>query len=179
MATTSGATTHLGTAECWALLESATVGRLAVTDEEGSPDLFPVNFTAHEGSLYIRSASDAKVVALTARPAAAFEVDGHDDDGWWSVVVRGAIDRVRDEVEIEHSGILRLQTASARHKPNVLRLSARAVTGRRFPDRDEPSADPSTGSLPHRAVRPASRRATKPARIPSRPPLDDGHARTA
>jgi nitroimidazol reductase NimA-like FMN-containing flavoprotein (pyridoxamine 5'-phosphate oxidase superfamily) len=47
---------HLTTTECWRLLESVSLGRLAVEGPEGIPDVFPVNFTVHSGSVYLRSA---------------------------------------------------------------------------------------------------------------------------
>ena len=112
---------HLSTAECWTRIEGESVGRLAIIRDDGGPDLFPVNIAAHEGAVYFRTASDTKVVRLTTHPASAFEVDGHDDDGWWSVVLRGRAERVGDTTEIERSGVSRLLTASPRYKPHVFR----------------------------------------------------------
>lgn len=173
--------THLSTSECWTLLEGVRVGRLAVTGNDGMPDIFPVNFIAHEGAIYIRSAPDVKVVRLAADPGAAFEVDGSTDEGWWSVVVRGTASRVEDEVEIERVGARRLPTASPRHKQHVLKLSARTVTGRRFPHRDEvtpePPKRPASGAepvVPQRHAGPGA----KPDAIPSHPPARPDAPRT-
>lgn len=129
--------THLSTAECWVLLENERVGRLAVTDAAGTPDIFPVNFVAYEGAVYIRTAPDAKVTRLISHPAAAFEVDGYDGAGWWSVVLHGTAARINDPVEIERSGVSRLLTASPRHKQHVLKVAPSAITGRRFADREQ------------------------------------------
>jgi len=123
---------ELGTAECWRLLESVTLGRLAVTGLDGAPDVFPLNYTVHNGSLYARSAHGAKVLDIATRPAAALEIDGEDDTWHWSVVVRGAAVRVEHDAEIRDSGVLRLGSANPASKPHVIRLTPSTVTGRRF-----------------------------------------------
>lgn len=124
---------HLGTAECWKLLEGEQFGRLALIGDHDIPDVFPVNFAAHEGSIYIRTAHDSKLVRVATDPVAAFEIDGSDGEYRWSVVIRGPIARLTDEAEIARSGIGSVRSESPRHKPYVLKLSGNVVTGRRFP----------------------------------------------
>lgn len=180
MDTRSTTSTHLTTAECWAHLENENVGRLAVIGRDGNPDIFPVNFIAHEGCIYIRTAPDIKMVRLADRPGAAFEVDGHTGAAWWSVVARGEAELVRNEVDIERSGVTRLTTASPRHKQHVIRLRPAAVTGRRFVDRIMPdlpkprglgAAPALTGEAPTKPTRPDPSRAVRPDAIPAiRPP---------
>lgn len=177
----SGAeSTHLATAECWALLQHASLGRLAVLDSAGRPDVYPINFTSHEGAVYLRTARDTKLARITARPAAALEVDGEDDSSRWSVVVRGDALHVRDEREIRDSGVLQVESASPAFKPFVIKLSPRSVTGRRYlkaeaaggtgrfvTDAKGPQNDAVAGS----ARTPDSRR---PDPIPHHPPLSLG-----
>ncbi|HEX5858710.1 MAG TPA: pyridoxamine 5'-phosphate oxidase family protein [Microbacterium sp.] len=130
----------LGTSECWRLLESVSLGRLAVTALDGAPDVFPLNYTVHNGSLYARSAHGAKVFDIATRPVAALEIDGEDEASYWSVVVRGTAARVAHDAEIRDSGVLRLGSANPASKPHVIRLTPTAVTGRRFrkgPHNDE------------------------------------------
>src|SRR3546814_6670245 len=62
-----GGVEKLSTAECWSLLEHARLGRLALSDAMGEPELFPVNFTSNEGFLYIRTANDSKLRHLRMR----------------------------------------------------------------------------------------------------------------
>jgi nitroimidazol reductase NimA-like FMN-containing flavoprotein (pyridoxamine 5'-phosphate oxidase superfamily) len=174
--TTGPSARRLTTAECWGLMEVEEVGRLAVTRRDGAPDIFPVNYVVHEGAVYVRSAPDAKVVSLDARPAAAFEIDGRDEDGVWSVVVRGHAARTVDAVEIERSGITRVVTASPRYKAHVLKLSVDTITGRRFADRTESPAQPSSrppAAAPP-APPPARPRAERPEPIASHRPRPDG-----
>lgn len=168
--------THLSTAECWELLEHEKVGRLALTGSDGAPDIFPVNYVAYQGAVYIRSAPDIKDVLLTAHHQAAFEVDGHDDEGWWSVVLRGTASRLSDLPEIERSGVNRLVTASPRNKAHVLKLSPRTVTGRHFRDEDQRPDPPSRQRhtpqpTPQSQPDPVPPRQKRPTAVHSRPPL--------
>lgn len=164
-------TSHLNTADCWILLEAQKVGRLALTDDAGAPDIFPVNYVAYQGAVYFRSAPDIKDVRLASQPAAAFEIDGHDEAGWWSVVLRGVAARVEDAVEMERSGIHRVATASPRRKTHVLKLTASVITGRRFHDRGD--AGPATVGIELPATDAAEEpsRGAPPHSIPSHPPL--------
>jgi hypothetical protein len=126
----------LETAECWRLLETTSFGRLAVINADGTPDIFPVNYVPHEGSLYVRTARDAKLLHIAQHPAVAFEVDDHDEHVRWSVVVRGDAERVTREDEIRSSGVMNLASWSPAPKFFVMRIAGRAVTGRRFPKTD-------------------------------------------
>ncbi len=181
MTHTRMANTGLSASESWQLLEGQKVGRLSVTAADGKPGIFPVNYVSFQGSIYIRTAPDTKVVAITANPFAAFEVDGETDGGWWSVVVRGDAAVIRDPVELERTGVMRLTTASPRHKQHVIKLVVNVITGRRFAHRDASAA----------AVLPAATAAQnaddgagdrhghfRPAEIPSLPPLGDGGVAT-
>jgi nitroimidazol reductase NimA-like FMN-containing flavoprotein (pyridoxamine 5'-phosphate oxidase superfamily) len=132
-------TAHLDVEDCWRLLESANLGRLALRSSDGDPDIFPVNYIAYRRAVYIRSAHDIKLFRLASRPFAAFEIDGEDEQTRWSVELRGHAARLRDETEIELSGVTQLATASPRPKPYVIKLTPDTVTGRRFPRPSEPA----------------------------------------
>jgi len=127
-----GQVERLSTAECWALLQEAQLGRLAVVNVDGTPDIFPVNYIPHEGSLFIRTARDAKLAHIAHQPAVAFEVDGETEDSHWSVVVRGDAQRVTRDDVIRTSGVRGLASWSPTAKHFVIRVTAHAVTGRRF-----------------------------------------------
>lgn len=123
---------RLSTAECWALLEETQLGRLAVVNVDGRPDIFPVNYVSHDGSLFIRTARDAKLAHIAHHPAVAFEVDGDTDDSRWSVVVRGDAERVTRDDVIRNSGVRELASWSPTAKHFVIRIAAHTVSGRRF-----------------------------------------------
>lgn len=164
---------HLDVEECWRLLGEATLGRLALTDASGRPDVFPINIVAHEGAIYARSAEGSKLDAIAGSPEAALEVDGQDEEYRWSVVVRGEAARLETDMdaatdaEIEASGVLHLASANPSGKPYVIRLRASTVSGRRVRiDRGgtPAGAPPTTGPVIH------AKRAQPPRPIPHRPP---------
>jgi nitroimidazol reductase NimA-like FMN-containing flavoprotein (pyridoxamine 5'-phosphate oxidase superfamily) len=128
--------TELSTAGCWSLLETHTLGRLALVDAGGEPRIYPVNFASSDGALYIRSADDAKLRLLRSHPTVAFEIDGEDAGDRWSVVVRGDAVHVDVDAEVRRSREIGLRSMSPTPKPYVIRISPRSVTGRRFRARD-------------------------------------------
>lgn len=156
---------ELGTAECWRLLESQRVARLALVDAAGEPRIYPVNFSSRDGALYLRSAHDAKMRFLRSRPVVALEVDGQDGGDRWSVVVRGEAAAVERDAEIRHSRETGLRSMSPTPKPYVIRISPRSVTGRRFAERVEGAeADPLRSRIfrPREGTLPAAARAPHP-----------------
>lgn len=174
---------HLTTTECWRLLESSTLGRLAVESTEGTPDVFPVNFTVHSGSVYLRSAPGSKLMVIATHPGVAFEIDGEDPLSHWSVVVKGRAQRLDSDAEIHESGVATLVSASPTAKNDFVRITPISVTGRRFRKDATPSpatAPPDTTTGAHEPDRPAEddqewpgparREPTRPVPIPHFPP---------
>lgn len=132
--------TEVGTAECWRLIETQRLGRLALVDAAGEPVIYPVNFAVADGILYIRSAYDAKLRLLTAHPTVAFEIDGEEAGDRWSVVVRGEAAHVDLDAELRRTRATGLRSMSPTPKPHVIRIAPRSVTGRRFRERGEVEA---------------------------------------
>jgi nitroimidazol reductase NimA-like FMN-containing flavoprotein (pyridoxamine 5'-phosphate oxidase superfamily) len=164
---------HLDAAQCWMRLQQTALGRLAVVREDGTPDVFPVNYVAHEGSLYVRTARDSKLLHIAHHPAVAFEIDGDNEDERWSVVARGPAERVTSDAEIRASGIERLSSWSPTAQHFVIRITAHTVTGRRFA-KTEGRADPvqpfaADASSPAPLEEPPSR-AQRPEPIPHHTP---------
>lgn len=158
----------LSTAACWALLEAQNLGRLALLDLAGDPEVFPVNYATFEGSLYIRTANDSKLRHQRAHATVAFEIDGDDGDAWWSVVVRGAASQLMIDDEVRRSGIALLRTASPTAKPYFLRLEPSAITGRRF--RNDAPGGPREEAPDAEEQVP---RSTRPNPIPHRRPFGE------
>jgi nitroimidazol reductase NimA-like FMN-containing flavoprotein (pyridoxamine 5'-phosphate oxidase superfamily) len=132
---------HLATAECWRLIEAGSFGRLAVEGLDGIPDVFPLNYTVHDGSIYIRSAPGSKLMAIAVHPVAAFEIDGEDDGFHWSVVLRGGARRLAIDKEIRESGVRALVSSSPTGKHHYICVTPSSVSGRRFAAK--PSSDTS------------------------------------
>lgn len=166
--------TALTTAECWHLLETQRLGRLALVGADGEPLIYPVNFASRDGVLYIRSANDSKLRSLRTRPTVAFEVDGQDGDLWWSVVVRGHAARVVVDAEIRSSRETHLRSMSPTPKPYVIGIHPQSVTGRRFRERaDEEPDTPGRSRILTSTPEAHSPTAQRPHPIPSFTPLAD------
>jgi nitroimidazol reductase NimA-like FMN-containing flavoprotein (pyridoxamine 5'-phosphate oxidase superfamily) len=119
--------------ECWEQLAADTLGRLAVV-VDGHPDIFPVNYVLDRRSIVFRTAGGTKLwSAMTARPA-ALEIDGYDTrtEIAWSVVVRGVTDVIVNDEEKAVVDALHLEPWQPGAKNHYVRLTARAMTGRRF-----------------------------------------------
>jgi nitroimidazol reductase NimA-like FMN-containing flavoprotein (pyridoxamine 5'-phosphate oxidase superfamily) len=128
---------ELPPAECWHLLEADGVGRLATATVDPvtgavAPDLFPVNFHAHEGAILFRSGPGSKLVDLTSQPAVAFQTDGRRGRRYWSIVVHGHAHRLALDDDIMESGILDLQATHPTEKWNYVRIDVESITGIRF-----------------------------------------------
>ena len=168
--------------------EAQSVGRLAVIGVDGLPDIFPVNYTVHDGSLYIRSAPGSKLRATTVRPVGAFEIDGEDPLSYWSVVIRGSAMRVETDSEIRAAGVRTLVSLSPTAKYNYLRVTPVSIAGRRFGKNSGATADPveeiskasATGPEPRflrgptESPRRGTSSATQPIPIAHFPPLWGG-----
>lgn len=140
MTTSPPVNARLRSGECWDLLHRSGIGVLA-TSAAGRPDLFPVTYLVDGGALMFRTAPGTKVEQLEENDNAAFIVQGHDGDGHWSVVLRGTVDIMDDQVEIVGSGALELAAWAPGAKHLFLRLTPSRVTGRRIQRADLARAD--------------------------------------
>lgn len=171
---------EIGTAACWKLVEANSLGRLAIQSIDGRPDLFPLNYLVHEGSVFMRSAPGTKLRSLARHPDVALEIDGVDGAFRWSIVIRGHATRMDNDADIEASGVLTLESRSPTAKHNYVRLVPDTVTGRRFPVRSSSSTRRNISSSSASGRRapdehvdhgaPGTRTADKPQPIPHLPP---------
>ncbi|GAB3603011.1 pyridoxamine 5'-phosphate oxidase family protein [Microbacterium aureliae] len=118
--------------ECWRLLGTRGIGRLAAIAADGGPDIFPVNTLVNDRRIYFRTGPGEKLVQVSARPRVAVEFDGGDPTWRWSVVVRGDARRMDRDDEIEASGVLDLVSLSPTPKDDFVCVEPTSVTGRRF-----------------------------------------------
>lgn len=129
---TSAHTENLSVSECWALLRSVPVGRLAVL-VDGRPDVFPVNHVVDHGTVVVRTGPGTKQAAADQQ-SVAFEADGYDAGRAqaWSVVIKGvgrSVDRLHDVVSALQLPLLPWQDGP---KPCFLRIEPETITGRRI-----------------------------------------------
>lgn len=116
---------------CWGYLASQQVGRL-VTCAEGHPEVFPVNFVLDGESVVFRTAEGSKLGYLTLNNNVAFEVDGWNVDGGWSVVVKGSAEKITSTDELARADKMPLLPWVPTSKPIYVRIIGDKVTGRQF-----------------------------------------------
>ncbi|GAB3490670.1 pyridoxamine 5'-phosphate oxidase family protein [Flexivirga sp.] len=129
---TDTSTVELPASECWALVRSVPVGRLAVL-VDGRPDIFPVNHVVDHGTVVVRTGTGTKLAAADRQPV-AFEVDGYDVEAAqaWSAVIKGVartVDRMHEVVDALQLPIFPWQGGP---KPCFLRIEPESITGRRI-----------------------------------------------
>jgi hypothetical protein len=122
---------ELDEAECWELLRSCEVGRVAYVDARG-PMVVPVTFVAEDASVLFRVSAYSELARHLPDAEAALEVDDVDyfTRSGWNVVLRGPVEVVPSD---------ELPPVDARPTPwpegqrsLYLRLTADLVTGRRL-----------------------------------------------
>jgi hypothetical protein len=119
--------------QCWTLMRTCEVGRLAVSIAE-HPDIFPVNFMVDHGSIVFRTAEGTKLAGAVLGRAVAFEVDGYDGASGeaWSVVVKGSAHEVERMHELFDIADLPLFPWHAGPKHRYVRIVPVEITGRRL-----------------------------------------------
>lgn len=114
--------------QCMALLPREQLGRLAFV-REGHPDLLPLNYRWHAGSVIVRIGY-GDLLDTIHRHEATFEADGTDAIGRWSVIVRGQAEEVWQTDEIAELDELGLQPWAPGTKDHYVRITPTRITGR-------------------------------------------------
>jgi nitroimidazol reductase NimA-like FMN-containing flavoprotein (pyridoxamine 5'-phosphate oxidase superfamily) len=102
--------------ECWAMLRTVSVGRLAVL-ADGRPDIFPVNYTIDGRTLAFRTGEATKLGKASKGAEVALEADGVDPDSGpaWSVVAKGTqATLLVDPAQRRHQGVAGVGTCPGR-----------------------------------------------------------------
>jgi uncharacterized protein len=119
-------------ADCMNLLETVSIGRVAVS-LGALPVILPVNFTMVDGDIVIRTTPGTKLDAATTNAVVAFEVDGFDptDHDGWSVLVQGVAEEVTDPDEIRTLDRV-THAAWSGATGRFVRIGTRILSGRRL-----------------------------------------------
>jgi nitroimidazol reductase NimA-like FMN-containing flavoprotein (pyridoxamine 5'-phosphate oxidase superfamily) len=133
--------------ECWELLRSQEVGRLAVAITN-HPDIFPINYVVDHGTVVFRTDEGTKLAAAVLGEAVAFEVDAEVTGEAWSVVVKGQAVEIEQMYEMFDALELPLYPWQLAPKHRFVRIMPEDVTGRRFRIADR--AAHHTGEIPIR-----------------------------
>ena len=115
--------------ECFTLLRSQKVGRIAFSDDSG-PDTLPVNFSLDGEDVLIATTGYSSIARAASGARVAFEVDEIDDytESGWSVVIRGHAVRespFATSVEVPYPW-------AEGNRGYVIRIKPEVVTGRRL-----------------------------------------------
>lgn len=124
---------ELTKSECFELLASQQLGRIAVVDDRG-PVVFPVNFVLDRHMVVFRTDEGTKLDAAGRAARIAFEVDGTDPATrtGWSVVVRGEAVEITDPAELARLRGLPLYPWAPGAKSRYVRILPASLTGRRI-----------------------------------------------
>jgi nitroimidazol reductase NimA-like FMN-containing flavoprotein (pyridoxamine 5'-phosphate oxidase superfamily) len=145
-----GALEEFSTAECWRLVATQPVGRLAVIVGH-YPMVFPVNYAVDDKTILYRTGVGAKLWSVH-RSNVTFEVDQVDvfHRSGWSVMIMG----VAEEINIERNRreISRAELAGARPwapgvRDHFIRIHPDQITGRRIQPGELPLAGDLRGYL--------------------------------
>jgi nitroimidazol reductase NimA-like FMN-containing flavoprotein (pyridoxamine 5'-phosphate oxidase superfamily) len=129
---------QLSASECWTLLRSVDVGRLATPTDRGGVDIFPVNHIVDQGSIVFRTAVGTKLTAALNAVEVAFEADNaartaaEQPDDAWSVVIHGTAELITTVTELFDSFELTVHPWHLSNKPYFVRVVPTSVSGRRF-----------------------------------------------
>jgi nitroimidazol reductase NimA-like FMN-containing flavoprotein (pyridoxamine 5'-phosphate oxidase superfamily) len=130
----TSAVVALSQEECWELLRTHDLGRLAIVVER-RPRIFPVNYAAGEGAVVFRTEPGAKL-QYGPGSKACFEIDDYDQGTSvaWSVMVVGALEDITDANDERSLGLrgLAIEPAAPGNRLHWLALIAEEVSGRSF-----------------------------------------------
>ena len=123
---------HLG--DCFGLLESVPLGRIAFV-ERGEVAIFPVKFLVDGQDVAFRAAAGTKLSAAEVGQYIGFEADSFDavTGAGWSVVVNGLAEVIDDEAEGARLDALGLPPWGGDAATRVwVRIRPTSITGRRI-----------------------------------------------
>lgn len=128
---TAGRLIELTTEECWELLASRPVGRVAYDDGAG-PVVLPVNHQVHDGTVRFRTAPHSTLAHRVHDHRVAFEIDDVEEfhSSGWSVLVRGRATLV--DPDLRGDGDEGPTPWVEGNRPLIVEITPTEVTGRRL-----------------------------------------------
>jgi uncharacterized protein len=121
----------MSTSECSERLRAGRLGRVGLSIN-ALPVILPVFYEATEDSVLFFTEAGTKLAAAAVNAVVAFETDGLDDDGGWSVMVLGRCEEVLSLREIEAwRDAPRLVGAPGR-RDHLVRIPIQHLSGRSF-----------------------------------------------
>ena len=127
--------------ECFTLLASAEIGRIAIS-ARALPLILPVRFAMDGDCIVIATHDGTTLEGATRNTVVAFEADGAASDGHvgWSVHVNGVACHVTDPITLDRLAALPLPAWSAEQPTTFVAISTDHVAGRSGVDVTAPAA---------------------------------------
>jgi nitroimidazol reductase NimA-like FMN-containing flavoprotein (pyridoxamine 5'-phosphate oxidase superfamily) len=123
---------ELGVHDCWKLLHSTSICRIAFTDGDAVEN-FPMNFVTTNGTLLMRTGEATKLSSFDGKMVAV-EADGMNQYGTiaWSVILKGHATVVSDAEETRDAMDTGLSPWQPGQKNTLIRITPQDISGRRF-----------------------------------------------
>ncbi|UDY24845.1 pyridoxamine 5'-phosphate oxidase family protein [Nocardioides sp. Kera G14] len=118
--------------ECWDLLKSHSVSRVAWAGSDG-PVVLPLNYVVHDGALWLRTSAHSTLSQEVDDAPVAILVDEFDAETQvgWSVQVRGTAQMHYKEESVPDE-VQKLRTWAAGARPLWISVTPTALNGRRL-----------------------------------------------
>ena len=119
--------------ECFSLLHSGSIGRVAVSFGE-IPAIFPVNYHAMNGAIYFFTAEGTKLDAAIRGAMVAFQLDHFDFvyHHGWSVLAVGKATEIHEDLIRELAVHFPLQPWAPGSRSHLVQIWPDFVSGRRI-----------------------------------------------
>ncbi len=123
---------EIGESECWDLLRSHSISRVAWAGSDG-PLVLPLNYVVHEGALWLRTSAHSTLSQEIDDAPVAILVDEFDADTQvgWSVQVRGTAQMHYSSEEVPNP-VRTLRTWAEGARPLWISVTPTSINGRRL-----------------------------------------------
>lgn len=124
--------------DCWALVRTKEIGRLAVSIGN-VPDVFPLNYRTAGETIVIRTIPGVKLAGAVLGNPVAFEIDDLDDKTHtgWSVVIHGSGEEIETVEGLLEADDLDITPWADGPKSRYLRIVPERISGRRVTSHEE------------------------------------------
>jgi uncharacterized protein len=121
----------MSTSECSERLRAGQLGRVGISID-ALPVILPVFYQATEDSVMFFTEAGTKLAAAAINAIVAFEVDGLDDDGGWSVMVLGRCEEVATDRDIALWREVPWLAQGPGKRDHLVRIPIQHLSGRSF-----------------------------------------------
>jgi hypothetical protein len=120
--------------ECYALLGSVSLGRVAVT-MDATPAILPVNYALIDRQVVFATGLGSKLTAALMSSVVAFEADGVDEASGaaWSVQGHGSSMVLEPGSDLEADALLAVRSLAPLPRHFLAKVRLRRISGRRLP----------------------------------------------